>query len=104
MTAGLMLAGQPCAQMLPPVFFLLAALLLVRIVRACGGSPTGAVCGVVFAASVPFLHWTGSVAKNDLAMAFFELAALYCLPALARMRPLRLDPDRRSPCGSGVRD
>jgi len=78
MTAGLMLAGQPLAQMLPPVFFLLTALLLFRIIRICGGSIPGAALGVVCGTSVPFLHWTGSVAKNDMAMTFFELAALYC--------------------------
>lgn len=78
MTVGLILGGQPCAQLLPPVFFLLTVLLLFRIVRACGGSTTGALCGTVFAAALPFVHWTGSVAKNDLALSFFELAALYC--------------------------
>ncbi len=95
MTAGLMLAGPSCSQMLPPVFFLLAALLLFRIVRICGASIAGAACGVVFAASLPFLHWTGSVAKNDLAMALFELAALYCYLRWRGKRALRLDPDRR---------
>jgi hypothetical protein len=78
MTLGCSLAGQAAAQMLPPVFFVLTLLLLIRLARACGAGRFAALAGILFAASIPFLHWTGSVAKNDLAVAFFVLAALDC--------------------------
>jgi len=78
MTLGYSLAGQAAAQMLPPIFFLLTLLLLIRLARACGSDRFSALAGILFAASIPFLHWTGSVAKNDLAVAFFILAALDC--------------------------
>jgi 4-amino-4-deoxy-L-arabinose transferase-like glycosyltransferase len=78
MTLGYSLAGQAAAQMLPPIFFLLTLLLLIRLASACGAGRFSALAGMLFAASIPFLHWTGSVAKNDLAVAFFVLAALDC--------------------------
>ncbi len=78
MTLGYSLGGQAAAQMVPPIFFLLTLLLLIRLARACGADRFSALAGILFAASIPFLHWTGSVAKNDLAVAFFVLAALDC--------------------------
>lgn len=78
MTLGYSLGGQAAAQMLPPVFFPLTLLLAIALGRACGAQRFGALAGIVFAATIPFLHWTGSVAKNDLAVAFFILAALHC--------------------------
>lgn len=78
MTLGYSLGGQAAAQMLPPVFFVLALLMAIPPARACGSDRFSAVAGIVFAASIPFLHWTGSVAKNDLAVAFFLLAGLDC--------------------------
>jgi hypothetical protein len=77
MTLGYTLGGDPAAQMLPPVYFALALLMVFRIGRICGLGPFPALAGMVFAGTMPFLHWTGSVAKNDLAFAFFVLAALY---------------------------
>jgi hypothetical protein len=76
MTMGYVLAGDPAAQMLPPVYFALAMLMTYRIGRMCGLSQFAALTGTMFAAATPFIHWTGSVAKNDLALAFLMLAAL----------------------------
>ena len=78
MTLGYSLGGQAAAQMLPPIFFLLTLLLAIPLGRACGAERFSVLAGIVFAASIPFLHRTGSVAKNDLAVAFFVLAALHC--------------------------
>jgi len=77
MTMGYVLAGDAAAQMLPPVYFALAMLMTYRIGRICGLSQLAAITGTMFAAATPLLHWTGSVAKNDLALAFFMLAALH---------------------------
>lgn len=77
MTLGYVLAGDAAAQMLPPVYFVLALLMAFRIGRICGLSVFTALAGTLSAAAIPLLHWTGSVAKNDLALAFFVLAALH---------------------------
>jgi 4-amino-4-deoxy-L-arabinose transferase-like glycosyltransferase len=77
MMLGYMLAGDAAAQMLPPVYFVLALLMAFRIGRICGLSRFTALAGTLFAAAIPLVHWTGSVAKNDLALAFFMLAALH---------------------------
>jgi len=77
MTMGYVLAGDAAAQMLPPVYFALAMLMGYRIGRMCGLSQFAALTGTLFAAATPLVHWTGSVAKNDLALAFFMLAALH---------------------------
>ncbi|HLN00100.1 MAG TPA: hypothetical protein VK335_12500 [Bryobacteraceae bacterium] len=77
MTMGYVLAGDAAAQMLPPVYFALAMLMAYRIGRMCGLSQFAALTGTMFAAATPLLHWTGSVAKNDMALAFFMLAALH---------------------------
>lgn len=77
MTLGYVLAGDAASQMLPPVYFVLALLAAYRIGRMCGLSQLAALAGILFAAATPVLHWTGSVAKNDLALVFFMLAALH---------------------------
>jgi 4-amino-4-deoxy-L-arabinose transferase-like glycosyltransferase len=77
MTMGYVLAGDAAAQMLPPVYFALAMLMAYRIGRMCGLGQFAALTGTMFAVATPLLHWTGSVAKNDLALAFFLLAALH---------------------------
>jgi hypothetical protein len=77
MTLGYVLAGDAAAQMLPPVYFVLAILMAFRIGRMCGLSVLAALAGTLFGAAIPLVHWTGSVAKNDLASAFFMLAALH---------------------------
>ena len=78
MTLGYVFGGQSAAQMVSPLFFGLTVLLVFAVARECGIARAPAVAGVILGASVPFLHWTGSVSKNDMAMAFFILAALHC--------------------------
>jgi len=78
MALGLTFAGQPAAQMLPPLFFALSLMLAFRIARHCGADRLSALGAVVLAATLPALHWTGSVAKNDFAVVFFVLASLDC--------------------------
>jgi len=77
MTLGYTLAGQPAAQMIAALFFGLTALVGLRLVREAGADRVAALAAIAGAVSIPFLHWSGSVAKNDLMLAFFELTALY---------------------------
>lgn len=77
MTLAYSLGGQPAAQMTPPLFFALALLMTFAMARRTGAGRLGAATGTLFAGTIPFLHWTGSVAKNDLVLAFYLLAALY---------------------------
>jgi hypothetical protein len=49
------------------------------VLRACGLTRIASVCGIIAAVSLPFLHWTAFVAKNDFPLAFFLLASLACL-------------------------
>jgi hypothetical protein len=76
MAMGYGLGGQPAAQMISPLFFVLALLVAFALARRCGISRSAAVAGLGFVASMPYLHWSGSEAKNDFAMAFFVLCAL----------------------------
>ncbi|HTW65424.1 MAG TPA: glycosyltransferase family 39 protein [Bryobacteraceae bacterium] len=71
-------AGQIAAQFVNPVFFCLGSVILYRIARACGLARSWAVAGVILGISIPFVHWTGSVTKNDFPLAAYELAALLC--------------------------
>jgi hypothetical protein len=73
------LGGQPAAQLVAPVYFLGILLLTAAVLRECGLQPAAVFCGIVAAASTPFLHWTAFVAKNDTPLAFFLLASLVCL-------------------------
>lgn len=77
MTLGYVLGGDPAAQMLPPAYFALAMLMAYRMGRMCGLTLAGSLAGTLFAAAAPALHWTSSVPKNDVAIAFFMLAALH---------------------------
>ena len=77
MTAAWVFGEQPAAQFVGVQFFALAALLVAAIVRACGYSRASAVAAAAIAAPVPFIHWSGSVVKNDLMLAAWLLAALY---------------------------
>ena len=71
------LAGQPGAQMMSALFFPIFLLILARVARVCGLDHGAAVLAVVCAATLPFLSWSGSAMKNDLALGLFELLALY---------------------------
>lgn len=77
MLLGYLLAGQPAAQMLMALFFVLTAAALYSVARECGAARHSSLFGVALAVTIPFLHWTGSSAKNDLMLAFLQIAALY---------------------------
>lgn len=70
------LGGQPAAQLIPPLFFLLTLLALWVLARDCASDAYEAMAGVVFAASLPVIHWSESVPKNDAALTFFLLSSL----------------------------
>jgi hypothetical protein len=70
------LGGQPAAQLVAPLFFVLTLLALWVLARDCGADPNGALTGVMLAASLPVLYWSQSVPKNDAALTFFLLSAL----------------------------
>jgi len=71
------LAGQPGAQLMSALFFPLFLLILACLARACGLDRGATFLALVCAATLPFLHWSGSAMKNDLALTFFELLTLY---------------------------
>lgn len=75
-TMGYSLAGVAGAQMVSGLFFVVFLLVLMRIARDCGLDGAASVTAAIFAATLPFLHWTGSVMKSDLALALYEAAAL----------------------------
>jgi len=70
------LGAQPAAQLITPLFFGLTLLAIWVIARDCGADPEEALVGVVFAASLPVLHWSESVPKNDAGVTFFLLCSL----------------------------
>jgi len=76
MTVGYIFGGDAAAQMLPPVFFALTLMVAYRIGRVCGLERFASFAGVVFVVATPLIHDVGSVAKNDLALAFFVVSAL----------------------------
>ncbi len=76
-TLGYALAGQAGAQMISAMFFLVFSMMLIRVARECGLDAGTAVLAAIFGVTMPFVHWSGSVMKNDLALAFFEALAVY---------------------------
>jgi hypothetical protein len=70
------LGGQAAAQLASPLFFVLSLLALWILARECGAEPDEALAGVVLAASLPLLHWSESVPKNDAEVTFFLLCSL----------------------------
>jgi len=78
-TAAFSLGGQYAAQLLTPSIFAATLLLLYGIVRRMGAGRASAIAALTLAASVPFIHWTGSVMKNDMYLTLFQAAALYCV-------------------------
>ncbi len=78
MTLAYVLGGQAAAQMVNPLFFLLTLFLVYALARRLKLSRGVAIAGVVFAATVPFLHWTGSSFKNDFPLVLYQLGSLYC--------------------------
>jgi hypothetical protein len=70
------LGGQPAAQFIAPLFFTLSLLAAWILARDCGASAGETLAGVVLAASLPVLHWSESVPKNDAPVTFFLLCSL----------------------------
>ncbi len=73
------LGGQPAAQFVTPLFFILSLLTGAAIAGLCGVSRLGCVLGLAVGATLPVASWTGAIAKNDWPLAFFQLAALYAV-------------------------
>lgn len=71
------LGGQAAAQMISPLFAILAALTAGAIGRRCGLSSLAAIVGMAAAFAIPVVSWSGAIAKNDSMLAYFELAALF---------------------------
>ena len=78
MTLAYIPGGQTAAQMVNPLFFALSLLLLYGLARRLGLGRPAALIGVVAAAAIPFLHWTGGSFKNDFVLVLYQLGALYC--------------------------
>jgi hypothetical protein len=76
-TLAFLVDGQIAAKVLTYSYFPLAALSLVLIGRRWLSAEAGLLGAGMFVAT-PFIAWTGSVAKNDLALALYLLLALYC--------------------------
>jgi hypothetical protein len=76
--AAFALGGQSAAQFVNPVFFCLGIFALYRIARYCAISRSWAVVGIVLGISIPVVHWTGSVVKNDFPLVAYQFAALLC--------------------------
>ena len=70
------LGGQAAAQFCAPLFFALALVAVWVLARDCGADADEALAGVVLAASLPVLHWSESVPKNDAGVTFFLLCSL----------------------------
>jgi hypothetical protein len=70
------LGGQPAAQFIAPLFFTLSLLAAWILARDSGASAGETLAGVVLAASLPVLHWSESVPKNDAPVTFFLLCSL----------------------------
>ncbi|MBI3665131.1 MAG: glycosyltransferase family 39 protein [Acidobacteria bacterium] len=81
-TLGFLLEGQATAKLLSYAFFPLAAMTVLLIGRRWfSGAPSesGPLVGAALFWTTPFISWTGSVAKNDLALALYLLLALYAV-------------------------
>jgi hypothetical protein len=75
-TLAFLVDGQIAAKVITYSYFPLAALSLVLIGKRWLSAEAGLV-GAAMLVSTPFIAWTGSVAKNDLALALYLLLALY---------------------------
>lgn len=73
---GFLLDGQIAAKVITWAFFPLAAL-SVLLIGARWFSAAGGLIGAALFVTTPFIAWTGSVAKNDLALALYLLLAVY---------------------------
>lgn len=87
MAAVASVAGMPAAQLIQPLFFALSLAALACVAARAGVRPAARVAGVLLAAALPFLVWTGGVAKNDMPMALFQTLALLCALAAGGRQP-----------------
>ena len=71
------LAGPPGAQVCSLLFFVWFLIGIFRLARVCGADRTAAMAGTIWVGTLPFLHWSGSVVKNDIMLASFQALALY---------------------------
>jgi len=69
-------AGQAGAELVNPFFYLGFLAVGFGIVRRAGVSRSSAVLGLSIAATVPFLHRTGVIVKNDPLLVLFQLSSL----------------------------
>ncbi|MCB1018414.1 MAG: glycosyltransferase family 39 protein, partial [Acidobacteria bacterium] len=74
-------AGQAAAQLIQPLCFALMLGALGWTAARAGASPVARLSGVLTVAALPFLAWTGGVAKNDIPMALFQTLTLGCILA-----------------------
>lgn len=72
------LGGQTAGQGIEPVFFGLAMLTVRSLTGACGIRTNWRLTGAALGMAVPFLHWSGTAFKNDMALATYQLGALLC--------------------------
>ncbi len=86
MTAAYSLGKQAAAQMVTPAISLLSILAIYRILRNCEYAHGAALTGVVCAFSIPFVHWSGAVAKNDSALSMYQSLSLLCVLRWQRTR------------------
>jgi hypothetical protein len=75
-TLGFLLHGQALAKLVTYLYYPLAALTLVLLGVRWFSAQAGLIGAALFC-TTPFIAWTGSVAKNDLALALYLLLALY---------------------------
>lgn len=87
LTLALSLGDWAAMQFTEPLFYLLALLAIAATGKAVGLTRFQRLIGVIGAVSLPFAHWSGSTIKNDMAMASFQLLALYCVIESKHRRP-----------------
>jgi Dolichyl-phosphate-mannose-protein mannosyltransferase len=83
------LGGQPAAQMVPPMFFVLTLIVAFALARRCGIPSYAALAGLAFVATIPVVLYEGVIVKNDVMMAFFSLCAVECCLRWIENREIR---------------
>jgi 4-amino-4-deoxy-L-arabinose transferase-like glycosyltransferase len=78
MSAAFALGGLPAAQMITPIFFVAFLLILVEIAKLCEFDSAAILAALACLLMTPFIIWSGSQVKNDMELAMFQVAALYC--------------------------
>ena len=88
--------GQIAAQLAASIFFPVLVMMLWLLAREWGAGRGQALVGIALAVSIPVVHWTSSVAKNDAALAVCLAVGLY-----AYLRYLGEGKDRVMLWGAG---